>query len=456
MAQTYTVSGRVIDSKTNEGLSGAKATLGGKTATTDSFGSFSIDLTLEDDQTPPSRIRFIKGGYIPKSTSAITQSGKLLQKINVVELKPLKLDFGIELPKLIVFGAPTLSKFKKPKTAPESKAIELALSESSKLYERLIPFAATQLKRFGIDDPSEIENKVCPPFSEINKVISNTNKTTRQLNNSYKSITSLTKGSKLLEGLIKAIQIILQLLKVNPIPTAIGLPPGPAGGILPPPLTKTLGNITSYDSKREFIQRKLESFENILGVFPEAIIPISTALAEATSLIQASDRAVGECLDSARQRVLEELNRQLGIDQLSIQEGVVISDDTVVDIDYTQIDSNVLKDILGIPRDSDLQVGDLLSGNYLQVQLDEELNELTKESASDGQPSVTEYNGFVLSVETETEEQAQGKSIKRRFAVGKNKDGVTLVKGEPSYSSNDQILLDELIFTIESNDLSAN
>jgi len=147
------------------------------------------------------------------------------------------------------------------------------------------------------------------------------------------------------------------------------------------------------------------------------------------------------------------LNQQgTGINGFNQQGGAL----TVTDLDFSQIDDSRLKDILGLPQDSDIQIGDLLAGNYLQEQLDKELTDLTKEAANDGQPSVTEYNGFILEVKTESEEEAQGRSIKRRFAVGKNKDGVVLVQGEKSYSSNDQILLDELIFKIEQEELTPN
>jgi hypothetical protein len=46
--------------------------------------------------------------------------------------------------------------------------------------------------------------------------------------------------------------------------------------------------------------------------------------------------------------------------------------------------------------------------------------------------------------------------IKRKRAVAKNQAGITLLKGEWSFSSNDQILIDELIFYIQSNDLKAD
>ena len=45
--------------------------------------------------------------------------------------------------------------------------------------------------------------------------------------------------------------------------------------------------------------------------------------------------------------------------------------------------------------------------------------------------------------------------LKRRRAVAKNKQGVIQLKGEPSFSSSDQILIDELAFYITSNNLKA-
>ncbi len=61
-------------------------------------------------------------------------------------------------------------------------------------------------------------------------------------------------------------------------------------------------------------------------------------------------------------------------------------------------------------------------------------------------------NGFVFS----TEMEKGNTEIKRKRAVAKNQAGITLLKGEWSFSSNDQILIDELIFYIQSNDLKAD
>ena len=56
----------------------------------------------------------------------------------------------------------------------------------------------------------------------------------------------------------------------------------------------------------------------------------------------------------------------------------------------------------------------------------------------------------VIPVEGDTNEE-----LKRRRAVARNSQGIIMLQGEPSYSSNDQILIDELVFYIQQNDLKA-
>ena len=46
--------------------------------------------------------------------------------------------------------------------------------------------------------------------------------------------------------------------------------------------------------------------------------------------------------------------------------------------------------------------------------------------------------------------------LERRQALAINPSGVTMLKGDPSYSSNDQILIDELVFYIKQNNLKAD
>ena len=44
----------------------------------------------------------------------------------------------------------------------------------------------------------------------------------------------------------------------------------------------------------------------------------------------------------------------------------------------------------------------------------------------------------------------------RRQAIAKNSQGITILKGEPSFSGTDQILIDELMFYIKQNNLKAD
>ena len=79
--------------------------------------------------------------------------------------------------------------------------------------------------------------------------------------------------------------------------------------------------------------------------------------------------------------------------------------------------------------------------------------DLAEEEEEDGNPIIGNTNGFFLSVETDNKNPVG--TLKRRFAVAKDSRGITLLKGEPSFSSSDQILIDELVFYIQQKDLKA-
>jgi len=85
--------------------------------------------------------------------------------------------------------------------------------------------------------------------------------------------------------------------------------------------------------------------------------------------------------------------------------------------------------------------------------ISQELTSLTNEASEEGVVSANQINGFTLEVQT-IDQNAVG-SLKRRQAVGKNSQGIILIKGDPSFSSSDQILINELAFYIQSNNLKA-
>jgi hypothetical protein len=87
-----------------------------------------------------------------------------------------------------------------------------------------------------------------------------------------------------------------------------------------------------------------------------------------------------------------------------------------------------------------------------QEQISAELTAITTDESNQESPIVTDVNGFTMGVEIEVTDS----SLKRRRAIATNKQGVVMLKGEFSFSSIDQILIDELVFYIQTNNLKAD
>jgi hypothetical protein len=90
--------------------------------------------------------------------------------------------------------------------------------------------------------------------------------------------------------------------------------------------------------------------------------------------------------------------------------------------------------------------------NSTQTQVSVELTALTSQQSNQQSPIVTNVNGFDMGVETEPTTN----TLKRRRAIARNAGGVIMLTGEWSFSSIDQILIDELVFYIQQNDLKAD
>jgi uncharacterized protein YoxC len=89
-----------------------------------------------------------------------------------------------------------------------------------------------------------------------------------------------------------------------------------------------------------------------------------------------------------------------------------------------------------------------------QEKLSQDLLEATQEQSQQLSPVVTNVNGFEMAVIPVNNATLGG--LKRRQAIARNPSGIIMLRGEPSFSSNDQILIDELVFYIESNNLTVS
>ena len=87
-------------------------------------------------------------------------------------------------------------------------------------------------------------------------------------------------------------------------------------------------------------------------------------------------------------------------------------------------------------------------------QLNAELLALSVQDTAQGEPEKLIVNGFNMSVEVV--DKAQVGELPRRQAIAKNSKGITILKGEPSFSAEDQILIDELAFYIQIKNVKAD
>jgi len=93
-------------------------------------------------------------------------------------------------------------------------------------------------------------------------------------------------------------------------------------------------------------------------------------------------------------------------------------------------------------------------GDIPMEQINAELLAIQANSQEQGNVILTNVNGFELSVIQEDKFKV-GDQYRRR-AIAKNSGGITILQGEPSFSAEDQILLDELAFYIIQNNLKAD
>ncbi len=81
-----------------------------------------------------------------------------------------------------------------------------------------------------------------------------------------------------------------------------------------------------------------------------------------------------------------------------------------------------------------------------------ELTEISKaEQQAEESPNLSTYQGFIF----EIEEVPFSPTVNQRRALGKNQDGITLIQTELSFTPSSRVLIDELKFIIDRDNLKA-
>jgi hypothetical protein len=116
-----------------------------------------------------------------------------------------------------------------------------------------------------------------------------------------------------------------------------------------------------------------------------------------------------------------------------------------------------LKQIIDLLNSLDLQIQKCIGDNEVELaEINTTLLKLNNQQQSSTTQQSTQQNiqinGFNFGVETEPTTN----NLKRKRAIAKNDQGVILLRGEYSFSSSDQILINELVFYIQINNLKAD
>ena len=150
---------------------------------------------------------------------------------------------------------------------------------------------------------------------------------------------------------------------------------------------------------------------------------------------------VSKPVGKARDRIEEELKKYKLISSATIIVLTILIQILQIILDYLKLLDSLVQ-------------GCAIEGQLPQEQLSQNLLEATQEQSQQLSPVVTNINGFEMSVIPVDSAVIGG--LKRRQAIARNPSGIIMLRGEPSFSSNDQILIDELVYYIQSNNLTVD
>jgi len=350
-------------------------------------------------------------GYQPKTINPFTlKDGISLLKPDQgnIELIPKQLDKQVVIDSsgfdnLQVEIVSKSIKLQDPFGAVQADAINKLVKSVSVL---LIPFILKMLaEKFGITDPKaalekglKVVNFSCPAnLDELNKLIDLKNKATKQLNNLYNGLEKIKVAVEVADGIITAASIVANVLSVLVAAfPSIPFAPDPTKTI-----TTEIPTPKGLKSTLEIIADTL----NKLKIVSSAILLVLTILIDKLKFV---------------------------IDLLALMDGVI-------EECYVREGNENQNDKPGGMLNKQIEINSLLLSS-------------TKEQSVQTSPIVTNVKGFEMSVIPVSGGSDQ---LQRRQAIAKNADGVIMLRGEPSFSANDQILIDELIFYINMNNLKS-
>jgi hypothetical protein len=391
------IKGTVVDSITNQPLPGVVVTnklL--KRDTTNNKGEFSIkhpDLT--DTRFDPAKfpLNFKLRNYGPYTTIPYKSDGTLKPDLGIITLNPLQSNLQKEIQKLFKFPDSVVEEYNTKDVTVDFKVQKKLNTSIDTLKGIVVPLLLTLIAAYGISKVEDLIKKYeIDPQAALDEI--------KDL------ITCPTQVE--MDRLIATKNKLVK--KINNTLTIIN---------------KTTETLAKSQQIINIAQITLPPTEVLLNTTPTSVAGVPILFGVISGL----------------QKLITFLNQN--IDKFSY-----INSTTLAILNLLK---GVLTQVLSL-----LKILDLLTQycypNAGQERISTELTALTVQQSTQLSPVVTNVNGFEMGVETEN----TANTLKRRRALARNKQGVVMLKGEWSFSSIDQILIDELVFYIQQNDLKAD
>ena len=265
-------------------------------------------------------------------------------------------------------------------------------SQISKIVANQLGNIQGQLEARILNEVVRIQSKFtnkCPDSKELVSIINTRNSLLKSINSFQKLTNKFGAIPKSLQGPIAIAKIVIRLLKANPTPLAIGTPPGPSGGLL---FAQQAGFVTSQADKLQKLSILLEDLESDVSALNNLIGTINPSLNNVKKLLENINLSITDCVEN------------LGGDEETAAKELL-----------SAVRPISTKDSLDNPENS------------------------TEYIAANGNP----YYIFIEDYESSTD------IALKRIAVAKNTSGITVMRGEPSFSSDAQILIDEVKFRLD-------
>jgi hypothetical protein len=352
---------------------------------------------LNDENIPKLSCKL--NGWCKKSIPLIDLNGKPRKKLNI-KLSP----FNIKFPKLqrqeLIFPDIQLKNLTAPKVNFQMRFQQAMNKLIIRLKTVLIPQIAALLAKFDICDIGKAL-LIMAAGKKLSELGAKCPKNLEELQKIIKLKNKLTKALNKIYNFLKKIDFTVKIGDKTVTALDIALPALLALTFIPitpvTPLPTATANVVD-ETKRQVKKWKLiiPGIVSILAIIIELLVKI-------LALLSLLDLLIGDCT--------KELSKK-----------------------------NPNKDSIAFPTP-------------VENELTKELQRLTQEQADQGSPLIRKVNGFDMAVITIDNIEIDG--VKRRRAIAKNPQGIVMLRGEASFSSNDQILIDELVYYIESNDLKA-